>query len=205
MGMAKTRIVQGMVMPKGWHYMQKLSMGREQRIDSHTCEALVQAIVDFRLTNQIPIGDPLVDLEAYVCTNFPHMCHSVAGALVSVQVSVSPTRSAPQQYVDYVVGWLEGQVRDLSPQALVLESEAQRRGVICERCPMNVPWKTSCGSCNDNVDRLATIIRQGHRLVRDAKLKSCKILHQENRTAVWLNESRLTSSPDLPGNCWLRK
>ena len=209
MSLVKTRIIQGMVMPEGWHYIQfNPHIGATQRIESHSCVDLIQAIVDFRMTNQIPIGDPLADLEAYVCQTFPSFCHSIPGAIVSVQVSVSSERSStPQSFVDRVVDWMEHQLNDVSPAILVLEHTALERAAICEKCPKNLNWKTACSTCNGNVDRLATLIRQGNRLVRDMKLKACAVTGQENRTAVWLKEDRLDSTNDTnaPAECWLRR
>lgn len=205
MSNVNTRIIQGMIMPTGWHYMQPLPVGGTTRIDSHDCESLIQAIVDFRMNNMMPIGDPLADLEHYVCDQWPTFCHSVPGAIVNVQVNVGADRAAPQTFVDRMVLWMEQQTNDLGQHSLVLSGEAQRRADICKRCNLNMPWRTSCGTCNGNVDRVATMLRQGNELPNhDGHLKACRILAQENRTAVWMRRERLGHDASLPAHCWLK-
>lgn len=209
----RTRIVQGIVPPDGWTYPQvlKLSDGTEiiATIRANTCQELIQAIIDWRNENSVPVGSPVADLEAYMCQRAPHMCHGVLGAHVSVSVQVpSGDHTTPlQSFVDRIVAWLESQINDLGMHALVMPTEANRRADICMRCPMNVAWQTSCNRCTDNVNRLVSIIRHGQNLLlKDRRLKACRVLHYDLRAAVFLKDERVASlNPKLPQACWCRK
>lgn len=195
-----SRIIQGRVMPGGWHVMTDNKVGGKTRIDGDTLPDVLEHLISYRLDNVIPLGDPLKDIEEYVCGNWPDFCHKVFGATVVVNVNLpsQPTRTL----LDRIIIWIEAQTKNLSPEVLVTRDEAQRRAEICERCPMNVKWKESCSTCNENISRLVSVMRLGQSLPRDKKLLACSAFGHENRAAVWLKRERIGSVANLPSNCW---
>lgn len=207
MSKVATRIIEGVIPPGGWHFMQPMLHGQpDHQITSWDLEHLIQAVIDWRVDNGRPVGDVLAEVEAYICGYAPHQCHNTPGASVVVSVAVTPDRTeVGQTFVDRMVQWLELQINELDRNAIVLEYEANRRAEICSRCPKNVRWLTSCGKCNDNVDRLSTIIRNGATLDRERRLMACGILNHHNPTAVFLRLERVGSSPDCPDNCWAKR
>lgn len=186
-------------MPGGWHFMATPTL----RIDAETFPELITTLERYRISNNLPIGDPLADIESYICTTFPHSCHSVMGATVTAVVDVG-TVNPRRNLLDRIILWFELQMSKLGTDVIVLQGEAERRAQICMRCPENKEWKTGCGECTSNIDRLSKLVRSGHALARDRKLKACSVLGQENRAAVWLKRDRLSSADNLPGHCWLR-
>lgn len=196
----QTRVIQGMVMPGGWHYPIGHNL---PNITANTFKELVQALLDYRSANQLPLGKPVEDIEAYICGRFPNFCHDVAGATVVVEMSGPVMTTESQSLVDNMVAWYESIMVNLSTEDIVLSSEAQRRAAICERCPLNVKWKTNCGTCNDNMDRLANNARFNQTLARDRRLKACGCLKHDNRAAVWMKDHKLRKSPDVHPNCWV--
>ena len=197
-----SRVIEAVVMPGGWHKPEKNRLGQDmpQPVRADTYKMLVQAVIKFRADNIIPIGDVESDVEEYICSNFPHMCHNVPGASVTVTVTRGPSQA--QTRTDRMLQWLDGQISDHSAEKLVLRSEAQRRADICRKCPYNVRWNEGCGTCAEAVNRLSTILRSGNDTPHGKDLKCCQVLNHENRAAVWLPLS--SHDPNLPGRCWVK-
>jgi hypothetical protein len=198
------RVVESVVMPGGWHKPEKDRLGRDGIIiRGDTYQGLLAAVLKFRADNLIPVGDVEAEVEAWLCEAYPHMCHRVPGATVSVSFVRQP--SSLQLITDKVLQWLAGRIVDHTGQKLELRSEAQRRAGICEGCKYNVRWNSSCSSCAEAVNRMSTILRFGHDVHNGEKLKACQILEHENRAAVWLKSENVGSTPDLPQHCWAKK
>jgi len=197
-------VIQSLVMPGGWHKPEKDRLGRDmpEPIRADTYKELIEAVIKFRADNTIPIGDVRAEVNEYICTSWPHMCHGVPGAEVTVTVSHG---SSVQSLTDRMIQWLDRQVENHSPETLELNEEAQRRADICRMCAYNVHWNSGCGSCSDAVNRMSTILRVGKALPHSERLRACQILGQENRAAVWLRREKLGNSPELPDHCWVKR
>lgn len=195
----RCRVIQGMVMPDGWHFQVNPSL----RLEADTFPELIKVVEEYRVSNNMPIGEPLDDVVNYICSTYPHQCHQVPGATVSVEVERPAQKKI--SLLDRIIGWFDRQTRRLDSSAIVLSMEAQQRAAICAKCRFNVNWKTGCGQCSDNINRLSKLVRQGHSIPAERKLKACSILGQENRAAVFLQQDRLESSPELPSWCWVKK
>lgn len=193
-------------MPLGWHKPELDRLGRNmpQPIRANTYKELVQAVTKFRADNGIPLGDTKAEIDEYICTNYPHMCHK-ARAHVRIDVEVKARTDARLTLTDDMIQWLESMLVNHSMDQLELKSEAMRRAEICRKCPMNVRWNRGCGSCVEAVNRLSAILRYGKELAHARELRACRILRHENRAAVWLRKSRLGMSDALPSNCWLKE
>lgn len=197
-----SRVIQAIVMPGGWHKPEKDRSGRNmpEPIRADTYTDLIAAVAKFRADNVIPIGNVEQDIEDYICANFPHMCHNVPGAQVSI---VSVSRISPAQTLtDKTILWLESKIDNHSVDKLVLDPEAKRRAEICAKCKFNQKWNSNCGACFEAISRMSSIVRYGNDVPQGKSLYSCQILGHENRAAVWLNASELSTSHDLPSHCW---
>lgn len=192
-------------MPGGWHKPEKDRLGRDmsEPIRASTYSDLINAVIKFRIDNVIPVGDVEQEIEDYICGNWPHMCHDVPGAQVTV--TVEHVSTSAYTLTDRMIQWLDDATEDHSIENLELRSEAQRRAEICLHCPYNVRWNDSCGSCSDAVNRMSTILRVNEDVPKGDKLRACQILHHENRAAVWLRLDKLGNSAELPGHCWVKR
>jgi hypothetical protein len=197
-------VIESVVMPGGWHKPEKDRLGRDmpQPIRADTYQKLIEAVIQFRVDNVIPIGDVRRDVNDYICSNFPHMCHPVTGAVVQVSIDHHPTGT--KTLTDNMIQWLDGAITNHSSEHLEMSLEAQRRAEICIKCRFNTQWNSSCGSCLEAVNRMSSIIRMGNDTPRGHKLKACQILQHENRSAVWLRRERINQSLDLPAHCWAK-
>jgi hypothetical protein len=202
------QVIESIVMPGGWHKPEIDRLGREMQepVRASTYQALIEAVTKFRADNVIPIGDVKDEIDEYICTNFPHMCHSIVGADVTIHVSHGPRqpRSA-KTLTDEMIQTMDQQLSNHSSENLELRQEAQRRADICRKCQYNVRWNNSCGSCVEAVNRMSTILRSGQDVVHSRELRACQILKHENRSAVWMRLSGAARNPDLPQHCWAKR
>jgi hypothetical protein len=199
-----SRVIESVIMPGGWHKPEKDRLGRDGiTVRADTYRQLIAAIIKFRSDNIIPIGNVESELESWLCETYPHMCHQVYGAEVSIFFERGP--SPIQEITDKLLQWLDSRIRDHSVNKLELQSEARRRAEICCSCQYNVNWNSNCGTCSEAVNRMSTILRFGNDVHGSDKLKACQLLGHENRAAIWLKNENVGSSPDLPNFCWARK
>lgn len=203
--MITTKVIQGIIPPGGWHF----KVDERTRLASSDFPRLVQMLADYRVSNMLPLGDPLKDLEDYICTTWPHMCHKAGpNARVSIEVVSlpKPDMSGAPTLVDQMIKWLDDMTAGVSMDNIVLEPEARRRADICASCPNNVKWKTGCGTCNDNIERVSGIVRMGRRLLKNPRLKACGLTFMELKAAVWLRRERVVrEDATLPDYCWAKR
>lgn len=162
---------------------------------------LVQAELTWRLQNQKVIGCVECDIENYYRSNYPAFVTAS-----SVQVIVTePQRQQGAQLVDGIHEWAIGLYRNPKSQERVSEQEALRRGNICAQCSKNKEWKGGCHNCNENVERLLTMIRGGKDVGLSNQLQGCVTLRHCNRTAIWMNKELIANSDQTPNNCWMKQ
>ena len=200
----KREIIEAMVMPGGWHKPEKSRAGMDMPapIRADTYKQLIEAVIKFRADNVIPIGDAKADVDEYICSNFPHMCHP-EGA-VSVEVYVDNKSNEIKTLTDQMLHWLDRSIENHSIENLEMRTEAMRRADICLGCRYNTKWNSGCGSCSEAVGRMSNILRLNNDVPRGDKLKACQILKHENRSAVWLKKEKIMRSNDVPNHCWAR-
>ena len=197
-------VIESMVMPGGWHKPEKDRLGRDmpEPIRAPTYRALIDAVIKFRADNVIPIGDVKAEIDQYICTTFPRMCHQFEGvSRIDIKSEPSPIRTL----TDDMIQTMDAQLQDHSIEELELKQEAQRRANICADCQYNVRWNSNCGSCVEAVNRMSAMLRAGNSLPRERELRACQILRHENRSAVWLRMDKIKKNPDVPGFCWARQ
>jgi hypothetical protein len=201
----KTRVIEGIVMPGGWHKPEVDRAGRPlpQPIRAGTFDELVVAVTKFRADNLIPIGNVVQDCEDYICTNFPSSCIRVKGASVQVTMTRGPAATPTQRLTDDMLQWMDKVLDKHESDRLILPNEAKSRAEVCRKCPLNKQWNISCGSCTEQVGRLGTAIRLGHDTPWGKKLYACTAARFECRSAVWLRHPLEVKPDGLPGHCWL--
>jgi hypothetical protein len=188
-------------LPGGWHYAQA-----DYRIplkgELPSAKAVLDALLKHRLENNLPVGNPEGDLEAYVCEKFPTWCRR--GDTV-VPPPIHPIR----RNVDLVIGWANQLYVHVGRLTLVPQKEAEARAAICVRCPMQMRWANECPPCVTSAQRLLTILRQGKDTPQgpSGTLNGCACHGWDNRTAVHLDAVHLPpqANPTAPAECWVRR
>jgi hypothetical protein len=204
-------------MPGGWHYRQRLRSSPQRpqyhTITAETYDGLVQNVFAFRLNNIeiIKSGSATQeqvehDIKYYVCGKYPHQC---TGGRAELSAAASMRSPPPMQrggrpgYMRPLVR-IEDWLTILTEKTLkwVDQARAQERARICIECPRNQTWRTGCGSCNQNAERRAFLIRGSHATGLEPKLKSCISYGTLLDLSVWLENDHSAPNRQPPANCW---
>ena len=190
-------------MPGGWHFLQKMPDGTEVKIESDQYKNLVPDVLNFRLHNRLPIGDPPREVDEQICTRFPQQCQMGVDPGGYVRRPIPP---GPPRFIDQIIMWAQSLLGNQGIAELEIQQEAERRAAICVQCPLNIDWKQSCPSCVSHAETLMTLIRKGRNVTQWRKLHACRALGQDNATAVWIKKELLQRGPTdhLPGHCWAK-
>jgi hypothetical protein len=184
----------GLIPPGGWHYIDG-----DARITGYNYDDLVASVRNYRAENNLPSGDPVGDINSYICSNWPRNCHGVD--MVSV-TSVEPLTGSIELMNDVQV-WAKNILNSNKPHPLVTDEVAEERAKICRSCPQNINWRAGCNSCIAAADRLCASIRQARETKSTEVLGGCRMLRHDNRTAVFLDKDVLHKTNTLPNTCWL--
>lgn len=197
-----SRVIQGVIMPSGFHYMQSFN-GVMVRIDAPSYLELLEAVQIFRNQNHIPGGDVESDVENYICTNFPRQCR-VAGK----GAPITPVYGATTQnrFVDRITNWIVKIRGNPVSRKHVFQNTANARSEICVKCAENQAWANTCASCVKNAQSMLAAIRDGRGNDGPywSKLHGCAKQGWDNRTAVWMPKEILMDE-GVPDNCWMKK
>lgn len=187
--------------PGGFHFIEKHN-GVEIRIDSHSVEDTAKALLQFRLNNGIPPGNPQQDVFNFICGQWPHFCHDNTADYMQTPVPVREEHMSRR-----AVNWMV-RLWNLGANNEIPASEADRRASICANCPLNVDYiGGACAPCIESLDRLAFVWRRQRTTPDDAKLKGCRATGQLNVVAVQANQLPPLADGDLErldAGCWRR-
>lgn len=196
----QTRVITGLVMPGGWHYSAD---GKRRPYHAESYEDLLQKEMDYRLVNNLEVGDVKADIDRYICTAFPHQCRPEYGNYhhhAPPEVAQIP-RGTEKRLVDHLIDWgFEVNKPELD---MVPTPEAERRAEACIQCPFNTQWRDQCPSCVAKAERLFALIRRGKDVTPWRRLNCCSLHKHDNRTAIWLRDPK--AKKPSPGNCWITK
>lgn len=197
-----TRVNESMILPGGWHYKDPSGYRIPHTSELANPELVIKGILDYRLENRIPVGNPERDFEDYVCSNFPNWC-------LTSQATPAPNPNQPRdevKFVDRIAAWANSLYDQAGRLSLVPMRDAQARSEICRRCPMNQNWENDCPRCVENARRLTIIIRQGRDVPNERGLMGCACHVFDVRTAIHLERAHLpATSEQAPEECWMRQ
>lgn len=181
----------GWAIPQGWP-----NSSVAPYIKGNSYENLIEQIVDYRIANDEPIGQPEKDIE-----DFFALAHPNTRLLKPV-----PRESAkPKTLRERVTSWAANRYQQ--GFTLVSQETAEARAKICASCPQNVEWSDNCAPCMANARRQILIINQGNTVAEN--LGACNVCGHANMAAVWLPDEGLTRSKlfkdETPALCWLRE
>lgn len=165
-------------------------------------DTLVARISEYRIINEIPLGDPRAEAEDFLCRETNAECLPVrprgffAGMLVKGEDLA--------RFVSALAAWMTS--ADVVPQ-----EEAERRAEICLGCKFHSNLsESSCAGCYGLAGRIAGIIG-GRKTRLDSDLKFCGICSCSLQVVVYAplrildRAHKLSSFPSNVGDgnpCW---
>lgn len=183
-------------MPGGWRYTQPES---GYVVVSIVWEELVRRVQGHRVANGFPLPPGWeAQLENDVCEQA-----ELNGSWC--QFTDEPKTRAKVGLGD-MLNFLRVMAKWLPTRQWVTQDEAERRALICSRCPMNIE-ADGCAGCRNFVGDLAGFL--GDRsTAQDSQLKACGVCGCSNVAQVHIPMVALvqgvTPEMDFPSFCWKR-
>ena len=194
------KISRGKVPPNGWHFQ----VTPEVKLESINEEGLIKLIFEFRLRNNLPIGNIERDLDEYYCSRWPEACHKEAKDWIPGADEATYSEPMLNRVSRWVATLMHKQPKGGYP--LVNAEEAERRGKICVGCPKNQAWRVGCRGCSSSTATVLAQLRKTQTSQYHGELSGCEIGGWDNQTAVWIPAEDLTVSDaqrqTMPDRCW---
>jgi hypothetical protein len=202
-------VSRSIVPPGGFIYDQPLADGSTQRITGASGDNVLELVLKFRQncgmllkSGSIPTPDAVwLDYNQQVCTKYPWICSAARS-----QPQATAALAGPNDFVPLLLriqAW-EDTLRSGAIDFVDIAT-ANARAMVCIGCPMNVPFETNCGSCNQKVAQTSAGLRGARRLGIDQMLRGCRPFGTLNELSVWIQspggDQKYTPWP----NCWRLK
>jgi len=170
--------------PGGWHFIED-----KTTIRGETPEEVEGKLLDYRIRNGIPPGNPMQDLLNFTATRWPNL----------VENAEEPP-AAPKDHPVYekVWNWLVS-ISHLTNPGDVPYEQALEQTKICSQCPLNLPYPKSDDILKDEVERRSFLLRKG----RPSNLGFCLHHQWDSRVAVYRNRNAINPRADSPTICWM--
>jgi hypothetical protein len=190
-----SRVIQSIVPPGGWHYIQDGVRVPPERADSF--DDLLKRVLQFRINNRIPVGDVFNDVQNYIC-QFNNQCHGVYTGVGTPD----PVQPQKPRFIDRLIHWAD----DIRSKGVALE-DGQRysdRVNVCKNCPRAKSWDGQCPACSSHLHQVLTLIKKG-RSTHDATL-GCDVHGFDCDTASMMSKTLLpVPEHNAPDQCWMRQ
>ena len=186
------------------HWRYPVAAGVIVRANGH--EELVAAIFEYRLRNNIPIGDIVRDISDWYCAQYPRFCtpepnERTPGAM--------PATATNEPMLNRVSRWAST-IAHKMPRGgypLVLPSVAEERATICVNCPkQDAGWRGGCGGCSATTLAILQQLKSLKKTPKDGSLGACGVTGWANVTAIWLEPTGTTvtdaEKAARPAACW---
>jgi len=179
--------------PNGWRYEQPET---GLMIVATTLKQLIERVVLHRKNNNLPLGNPVKEVQAYICAKEPSAC------------SDQPLRPKQGFTVSDVRAFLHTVTKLLAEGGKLVEPvEAERRAAICAKCPHNQKV-SGCFGCQ-NVGNLVLKAIGSRATSYDAALQQCNIcgcsLAAKVHVPLEIIQQTQAREYEFPEWCWLRE
>jgi hypothetical protein len=184
------------------HWRFPVAPGVMLRAKGH--QELVDVIFDYRLRNNLPIGDIVRDISTWYCAQYPKFCTAEAS-------DTDPTalRTNNEPMLNRVARWASVQAHRMPRGGfpLVTPAVAESRAKVCVACPrQNAGWKGGCGGCGATTLAIIQQLKSLKKTTQDGSLGACGVTGWPNLVAVWLAPESLeitdAERAALPDACW---
>lgn len=142
-------------------------------------ETLVTVISKYRRANAIPIGIEFEDeVEREICLRWPQECKETDARV--------PNRELKLGFQEVIQGTRAMIAHKLAGSPLETQDEANRRALICAKCPNNVSVHLPCSGICGELQTVVNAIVGAKGTPYDGSLKSCAICGCWLTASVWV-------------------
>lgn len=199
----------GLGVPGGFRFLQKET---GHLVTAPHWWALVNGVTSHRKSNQLPVPLGIErEIEQQLCEslvkdgadNFVQELDQTAAVLAAnARTHKLRFRDIANFTVTMADHWFRG-------KALVDQTTANARAVICAECPLNVPV-ADCGTC-EALKRTVKAVTGSRVTPVDGNLKACAVCGCFNSAQVWFPLDVLqrhvgpSENAQLANNCWKKR
>jgi hypothetical protein len=167
---------------------------------------LVKLVRSHRLERGIPIGDPAMDIETWICKQLP------AGLCVEEITGSAPVTHNKGLGMQDVLSFLNSVAHIFKNGGLVDQPTAEARANICLSCPRNTPTP-GCRPCSGIASFVYKLL--GSKILpqqQTGKLTDCGVCGCPLAAKCWVPTSFLEEQQQIknhrheyPAHCWMNK
>lgn len=179
-----------MRMPFGGHHYPDYGI----TFKGESFKEVVDKVRDFRLRNNIDVGEPDQDVLCFYAMHWPWL------------VSVDHKREDPPKENAQFVAWREWIQKTWKkpPTRLVTVKEAKDRWAVCSTCPFNRPWDFRETKESAELTRRAFLLRKGVEVPED--LCYCDLHNADLGVFSFISSAKdysAKNSEEHYGGCWV--
>ncbi len=193
----------GRIPPGGWAFEVQPGV----KLEAINKEELIKRIFEYRVRNNIPIGDIERDISDFYCSRWPTACHKEPADYGHKGQPVEHTEPMLNRVSRFASLLLVRQPKGGFP--LIERTQAIERAKVCAGCSANLPWRVGCRGCSNNTAVLLAQLRKTSATPHDPQLNACRHAGWCCATAVWFPKQFLELSPSqkaaLPVHCWAKE
>jgi hypothetical protein len=202
------------MMPGGWHYDEG---GKPIVEEAESYDDLINKLIEYRGFCGLPLGNPQLDVDKFICETYPNMCGRSPveeEGVDKMELSYGvPVVKSPRERV---MQWAANRMERAGQIEFVDAEEADRRAAICDQCPKKIQWNqpiAGCPGCQVYVEEAETKLIKLRRnknstYVLNLYGHSCTVAGHDLETACWLEEPALRHRKNyigkFPNKCWLK-
>ena len=195
------KLGRGRVPPGGWHFV----VASNVKLEAINEETLVKQIFEYRLRNNLPVGDIERDIDDYYCRLWPEACQKEPKDFDNSSNASSPSS---EPLLNRVTRWAAMMIHGQSKGGYTMLSvdEANKRADVCVGCPCNQPWRVGCSGCSSSTATVLAQLRKLQSTRQQGNLMACSVGGWDNATAAFIPKEALGLTEDqlqsLPDRCW---
>jgi hypothetical protein len=156
---------------------------------------LISKVAAYRTRRGLPPGNPISEVNEYLCKLFPTRCKE---GPASSSVTVGSTPSLATRITEWLRAvWLRVSQKQVE---FVSEDEVKRRADICKACSLHAALPNGCAACAETFNHLSFQLRAGRDRYSE-QLRVCSRYGTDLRVDVLVVQP---TQADAPANCWKR-
>jgi len=156
--------------------------------------AVIVKVIAYRKRNNLPLGNPEVEVNAQACQNNASLCHEDSSVTREKRKEVSLKGRVLNWFNDIRRGGI----------TFVAEHVMRERANVCANCPKNLSLPEGCASCKGAVKELRRIVLDGKPVDERITFHGCAVLGSDPSVDVWLDRVTV-ENPELPAHCWRKR
>lgn len=196
------RAPEGTQPPQGWRF----PVSEAVMLTAPLKPLLIEQITRWRIANGQKIGTPEIEVDRFICTQFPANCHEDTKDR-ELPAHLENNRNFLDRVADWISPRFESQPQGGYP--LEADSVAEARVSPCASCPRNRAARPDCPACASAFDEAFSKLRNLRPKPANCGAQYCSLYAFDCYSAACLPREIVEPDDELrvlsPPACWLHK